>query len=294
MIKLFGGGNKEKRKKQDAKDAGDEARIGVEVSIGWIFSVGKERHARHTGTLLNKRGNMMMFGVYADRGREFDLKQSDVISASFLELKVLYNLNIQIADVRRLLPGEDFEIDRAANQLDSIYGYDKYIIEAVALDSPKKQEMREFFRMRLKIDVYYRIIEESEMESIASGNLKFDFSYAEDAKRDVEKGFGEGEGACQKLTTLDISAGGFRSRHEVPFEPGTLLDCIIIAGYEALPAIAKVLSARPDASGLPGTSEMFDVRAIFCHISEPVRDRVVKYILLQQKQMRSRFLGTKF
>jgi c-di-GMP-binding flagellar brake protein YcgR len=283
MARLFGGKNK-----ADNIEAGHEEEI--EFLPGRIFSLAKERQARHTSKLLNKQGGgRLLFGVYADREYEFDYKENDVVAASFVELKVLYNFNVRILRIRELVSdaGEGFEIDRAANQLDSIHGYRKFIVEAVSLGAPEKQQRREFFRMALKVDIYYKIIMESELADIAGSNMKFNLAAGgEEAKA---AGFLETVGGYQKLTTADISAGGFRCSTEVPLEEGSLLDCIIITGFEALPAIAKALHMRPD----PQNPGLFEIRAIFCKISDSVRDRIVKYILDQQKLLRARFLGTR-
>jgi len=285
MARLFGGKNN-----PDKTNAGYEE--GIEFSPGWIFSLAKERQPQYTGKLLAKQNGRLLLGIYADKQYEFNYKENDVVTASFVELKVLYNFNVRILKVRELETdiGEGFEIDRMANKLDSTYGYDKYIIEAAVLAPPKKQQKREFFRMTLKIDIYYKIIEQQQAEEISSGNLKFEFAAAGAAKEEADLNFLESEGGYLKLTTFDISAGGFRVRSAVSFEEGALLDCIVIAGYEALPATAKILSAKPE----PDNPGIYDVRAIFYEIGNPIRDRIVKFILLQQKQLRSRFLGNRF
>jgi len=282
MAKLFGG-----RNKPDNKNIKQEK---IEFFPGLIFTLSKEGQPAHTGKLLAKQGgDRLLFGVYADREYEFDYQINEVVSAAFAELRVLYGFNIRILTIREpdFDSGEGFDIDEAANKLESIYGYNKYIIEAIALDPPQKQQNRQFFRMTLRIDIFYKIIEEEDIVRSISSNLKFGLAAEAAAKEEGELNFLESEGGYLKLTTTDISAGGFKAKSALNFEENTLLDCIIIAGYEALPAIAKVLRTDPD----PEDPGMYEIRAIFYEIGNPVRDRIVRFILEQQKLLRARFLG---
>lgn len=99
----------------------------------------------------------------------------------------------------------------------------------------------------------------------------------------------EKDGKYSKMTTADLSAGGFRCYTETQFEEGALLNCMLIAGYEALPATAQILSSAPGAE----KPLLYDTRAIFYKLNDEIRDRVVKYIFSKQRQTHSKFYRRK-
>ena len=125
---------------------------------------------------------------------------------------------------------------------------------------PEKTQRREFYRMALEIEIYYKAIEASKDEEY------------------------------QKLTTADLSAGGFKCCGEIKFEEGAFLNCMLIAGYEALPVTAQILKSQPDAEK-PG---LYETRAIFYELNDQIRDRVVKYIFSKQRQAQSKLHKKKF
>ncbi|MCL2096611.1 MAG: PilZ domain-containing protein [Oscillospiraceae bacterium] len=279
MARLFGGD-----KKKTSGNAGEKElkEIEVELRQGHICALSRGRERIFTmAKLLKQQGGRLTLGVYADREYGFYYAEGDIVEASFVQLRVRYKFNIKIIGFREASPendGEDFEIDEASNQLDSIYGYDKYIVEAAAVSLPEKGQMREFFRMPLRISIYYKIMEDGQ-----SGE-----KIKERATKSRGMQYLEEEGYL-KLTTADISAGGFRSRTRAEFTEGGMLDCILIVGYDALPVTAKILKAKPDAND----PYLYDVRAIFCDVSDSVRDKIMKYVLQQQKQQRARFLDSR-
>jgi len=125
---------------------------------------------------------------------------------------------------------------------------------------PEKTQRREFYRMALEIDIYYKAMEAAKEEEY------------------------------QKLTTTDLSAGGFRCCNEIKFEEGVFLNCMLIAGYEALPVTAQILKSQPDAEN----PDLYDTRAIFHELNDQIRDRVVRYIFSRQRQLQSRLHKKKF
>jgi len=139
----------------------------------------------------------------------------------------------------------------------------------------EKTQRREFYRMALEIDIYYKAIEENEAADIGKDSLIFELVPAKNAITD---------GEYQKLTTTDLSAGGFRCCNEIKFEEGALLNCMLIAGYEALPVVAQILKSQPDAE----KPDLYDTRAIFYELNDQIRDRVVRYIFSKQRQAQSK------
>ena len=124
----------------------------------------------------------------------------------------------------------------------------------------EKTQRREFYRMALEIEIHYKAI-----------------------------GAEKGE-EYKKLTTTDLSAGGFRCCNEIKFEEGAFLDCMLIAGYEALPVTAQILKSQPDAEN----PDLYDTRAIFHELNDQIRDRVVRYIFSRQRQAQSKLHKRKF
>jgi len=125
---------------------------------------------------------------------------------------------------------------------------------------PENPQRREFYRMALETDIYYKPM---------------------DAPKEEE---------YRKLKTTDLSAGGFRCRSEIKLEEGEFLNCMLIAGYEALPVTARILKSLPDA----GNPDLYDTRAIFYELDDQIRDRVVKYIFSKQRQAQSKLHKKKF
>ena len=156
------------------------------------------------------------------------------------------------------------------------------MIDDIPEISEQRDERREFYRMPLSIDVYYKVTCTKE----TGGDLnkyRFDSEKAKETKKIADAGILEKEMGYSKLATYDLSAGGFKYRGapDMKVSAGDFLDCLLIINDEALPAAAQILSIMPDEE----YPELYDVRVLVHEISDPARDRVVRYIFAQERQI---------
>ena len=132
----------------------------------------------------------------------------------------------------------------------------KYIFDIIPITTPEKQQRREFYRINLSTDILYYKKTET----------------------------GEGIETEIKMKTLDLSAGGFRAKSKTPIKSGSVLECTVAIGHEALPVSVKILSAKQEDIN-DTKNGLYDVRAIFYDMSDQIRDRIVRYIFARQRQV---------
>lgn len=267
-----------------AKSKAEKNEINIEISEGLTvtFSGGPTdpdsfRPSEYTGKFLKKNNGGIIFGICADKKSGLKLKKGSTVTVSFVEQKSLYSFDARILGIRKAGGDENFEIEDDLSESGGIGKKDKYIAETVPLTAAEKHQRREFFRIPIKVDIYYKPIEAHEEANIANFDLRFEIGSGDNKER-------------LKLTTSDISAGGFKCVTGKQFRPGELLNCMLIIGYEALPAVTQILKIKPDADN----PDLYDVRAIFYKINDQVRDRVVRYIFSQQRQTLSKLSKRRF
>jgi len=286
------GFNKADDKKKKRKKF-DDPQIDVRFNRGQIFMFADETPQsasdpgiKYMGKFLAKSGYRITIGVYAETEMELEYKEDDVVMLSYVDTRAVFFFNARIIGIRAAshdIIGERFDIDpprKDENQ--TIPAYDKYIFDVIPLTVPEKQQKREFFRMTLGIDIYYKLDDPDggddgySLGSLTYNELKYELDHAK-----------EGEDGYVKLRTIDLSAGGFRAKTRLPIESGKILECMIVVGFEALPATVKVLSAKQEDKN-DIQNGLYDVRAIFDNMSDQVRDRIVRYIFAQQRQIQAR------
>jgi len=240
---------------------------------------------KYTGKFLVRKNNLLKLGVCVGRKRKLEYEEEDVVDISYIESKSLYSFNARILKIRKAVASDKFKIDEMMAELGDADGYIRYVFEVIPMTAPEKHQRREFFRMSLGIDIYYKIAEADKAGQIADNDLKFENGKAEVMKKNAENGFLEKDGYA-RLTTMDMSAGGFKCKSETKIEAGTYLDCLIIVEDDVLPAIVQILSSN----AYEDDSDLYDIRALFYKISDPSRDRLLKYIFYKQRQIQSEFL----
>jgi len=241
---------------------------------------------KYTGRFLYKKNNILTIGISAESEQGFEYKENDVVSILIVENKSLYNFDANILAIREAELPDEFEIGDMADEFNNSEKYNKYVVDIVPLTAPQKQQRREFYRMPLGINIYYKIIEADEADKIEAYNLKFEPEKAKKIKKSADEGLLEKENGYLKLTTIELSAGGFKYQSMTNIEAGIFLDCVLIVNDEALPAIAQILSSSPDRQ----YPDLYNMRVLFNKISDPVRAKIVKYIFAQQRQVHSKFL----
>ena len=239
----------------------------------------------------NSDDNALVLGMCAEKRKsDIEYKPGDSVAVSYILLRSLYSFNAKIINIREAVDEDRFDTGDMLNELTSIYGYNNYIFEVAPLTVPEKQQRREFFRMPLKIDIYYKPVSEADVKNMKNSDLKFDPELAKEIKRDADDGTLETDGGYSKLSTIDVSAGGFKCKYHVMIGVNAYLKCMLIVNNEALPVIARIVGVKPDER----TPRLYDLRASFDKISDLVRDRLVKYIFYQQRQLQAKFLKRRF
>jgi c-di-GMP-binding flagellar brake protein YcgR len=138
--------------------------------------------------------------------------------------------------------------------------------------------------MPLQMEIYCKELHENNIGEIKDADLKFETEKAKKHKREADEGILEEEAGYFKIVTADVSAGGFMFKSQFTFEAETYMECMLIVDREALPAVAKVIRSRND-----DILEAQIVHAAFHKISEPVRDRLIKYLISHQRYSQSKF-----
>lgn len=233
----------------------------------------------HTGKFLHKNNNMLTLVICSeikgDSRHCFEYEDDEDISILFTENKCLFCFDARIKKIR---------------EADGSDGFEEFKIDVIPLTVPQKWQRREFYRMPLSTDIYYKITEPDKIKDIiGSGALKFDPDKSKEIKKIAGEGLLEKEMGYSKLTTVDLSAGGFRYHSKEDIKEKIILDCLIIINDEAVPATAQILSSKPDFQ----YPDLYDVRALFEEISDPARDRVVRYIFAQERQNYSKLKNKK-
>jgi len=264
----------------------------IHLSRGQIFMMGDkptrstpEPKIKYAGKFLGKRDHILTLGVCVEKQQELEYKKNDVVDISYIELKSLYSFNAKILGITETLQDDDFEIYDMINELGSVYGYNKYKFDVIPMTEPEKHQRREFYRMPLGIEIYYKTVDAGKVEHITDGDLKFETEHGKEMKKIADSGMFEKEGYL-KLTTMDMSAGGFKCKSEIKAEAEDFWECIFLIKEEALPAVVQVLSSNPDQYD----PSLYDIRAAFYKISDTVRDRLLKFIFFQERQPRSEFV----
>ena len=245
---------------------------------------------KYTGKFLYDNTNVMTVGIGVDTKKTVEYKNDDIISVWFIKSKSLLSFNAKIKNIRKADLSDKFDIDDITSELNSLSKYDKYILDVLPLTEPEHQQRREFFRMAMSIDVYYKITEAEEVDNIICSELKFDPEKANETKKAADSGILEKERGYTKLTTVDVSAGGFKYYSKDKVKDGIFYKCIIIINSEALPAVAQVINSTLDED----YPDLYDVRVLYHGISDSVRDRVIRYIFAKQRQTRSKVFGRIF
>ena len=239
---------------------------------------------KYTGRFLYKHGNIMTAVIWSETLKEFEYRTNDVVSVLYIEHNSLLGFNARLTKVKKATAKEEADIGSMPVEINNIYKYDKYIIDFIPLTGSEKQQRREFFRMPLETEIYYKIIKSGKVKDIDDNELKYDSEKAKKTKKYADKGLLEKDDGYRKFTTAEISAGGFKFKTKMEIEDGTYLDCKLVANDEALPAVIQILGLKPDKDN----PQLYEARAVFYKMSDSVRDRVIKYIFAQQRQSRSK------
>jgi c-di-GMP-binding flagellar brake protein YcgR len=239
---------------------------------------------KHAGKFLYKKGNVMTAGICAETAQGLEYGENEIVYVSYVEdQKTLFGFTAKIHSIREAAPGDGFDIEDMTAELGNLGRYSKYIFELIPASGPERHQRREFYRMPLSVDIYYKVSGILKIELfISGGGLKYDAEKSKEAKKAADEGVFENERGYKKLSTDDLSAGGFKykSKPDREMDEGDFLECVLIINDEGLPAVAQILSLKRCGE----YRDLYEVRALFHKISDPVRDKIVRYIFARQRQ----------
>jgi c-di-GMP-binding flagellar brake protein YcgR len=243
-----------------------------------------EPSGKYAGKFLSQKGNLITAGICVESTRELEYGENEIVDVTYVEQqKTLFGFTAKILSTREAASGDGFEIGDMASDLGNLGKYKKYIFEMIPTSGPERHQRREFYRMPLAIEIYYKISGILKVERLISeGGLKYDAEKSKEAKKAAEQGALEKEKGYLKLVTDDLSAGGFKykSKPDREMDEGAFLECILIVNDEGLPAVAQVLSLKRCAE----FKSLYEVRTLFHKINDSVRDKIVRYIFARQRQ----------
>jgi len=278
----------------------EKIEIDIDLSKDNIFMMGDKPTRlvpgsliKYTGRLLGLKDNIFTIGVCVGVTHGLEYREGDIVDISYIRHKSLYSFDAIIMGMKKASKSEDFKVDEKMdllNESGGSDGYDKYLFNILPITKPEKHQRREFYRMPLRIDIYYKAVDADKLDNITDGSLKFDSDKAKEMKKNADGGLLEKEG-YSKLTTMDMSAGGFKCRNKLKVKTGDFLDCLLMIDDEALPAVVRILSANIDEYDTEADDYYYDIRALFYEISDPARDRLVKYIFYQERQIPSELIN---
>ncbi|MCL2815635.1 MAG: PilZ domain-containing protein [Oscillospiraceae bacterium] len=239
---------------------------------------------KYAGKFLYKKGNVMTAGICVESAQELEYRENEIVYVSYVEAqKTLFGFTAKILGIREASPKDGFDIEDMTSELGSLGKYSKYIFELIPTSGPERHQRREFYRMPLSVDIYYKVSGILKIELfISGGGLKYDAEKSKEAKKAADEGVLETEKGYLKFCTDDLSAGGFkyRGKADKDMDEGTFLECMLIVNDEGLPAVAQILSLKRCGEA----RDQYEVRALFHKISDPVRDKIVRYIFAWQRQ----------
>lgn len=126
------------------------------------------------------------------------------------------------------------------------------VISAYPLRFPYKKQKRSYFRLKTALKIFIKMIDSDDWS---------------------------------KVYTRDISAGGIKCSHSQMLEKGSSVEVKIpnILGETVLKAVV-VRSEKNSARNV----NAYDIAIQFTEIDEAIRDKIVKYILTKQRELRSK------
>lgn len=165
---------------------------------------------------------------------------------------------------------------------------------AVIHQTPVLQQ-REFFRLPITVQVYYRMLrgetDSREAMAFAMEHTPEPYQYAANGHTGKQR-LGANEYARFEnsfnyfsCTTVDLSGGGFRCKLDHKPEIGDQMDCQIVLERDAVPVVAKVVRAAD--MDTPGK---YDISTSFDGINETVRNRIIRHVFEKQRAVTKKMI----
>lgn len=197
-----------------------------------------------------------------------------------------------------LEPGETFQVCFFTNkglyqcqsQVTDRYYEDSLPVAVLKLRSEfEKLQRRQYYRMECVLQLEFGTITEDDLRVMVMQKGELGDRIAKKDGADV------GEQSVKARyypgTILDLSGGGIRFNSEHAAESGDIVAIHVAFAEPALQSLhtlfAKVLTVLP----VPNRSGIFDHRVEFVSITNAERERIIRYIFLEERKRRKREAG---
>ncbi len=149
-----------------------------------------------------------------------------------------------------------------------------YVLVAELMSDLKKYQRRQYYRLECTLDIEYRLLEDSEVETLR-----------EEPER-IQEMIENGE--FTTAIVLDISGGGIRFASEEHLEPGSnlLLNLNIITGNGQ--NVYGVMARNLSSTRIINKEHMYEQRAEYLEITGHTREAIIKFIFEQERRLRKK------
>ena len=275
-------------------------RVDFDISESQTFSIGDlptlttpiptEKYICH---YVDKEKGRLTLGVCILKDSDFIYKKDNKISISYEEFRKthVFTGKIDYISERRDIFNEDEEKEYFKGVVDDemLQKYELLFITVLLTSLPISYDRRDYIRhYSPSWTIYFKIID-NENEGISytdSLNNVYHMSLAQ--LQLMESGKFTTENEYCVLKTLDISAGGFRSKVETQIPVGAELECIILIENEKFPVKGEVLECSLDSQSTQYL-QLYQIRVQFTDISEITQNAILKYIIVEERKVRRRF-----
>lgn len=222
--------------------------------------------SKYMGGVINPESEnegVITCGACLKKSSKFSYHENDIITMAYTCDGKLYMFSTRIIGVHEATAEDIAKInllfhDRLEN-LEKILGPMKFIvIEICVLTEPILHQRRQHPRSKVKWDVYFKFIEPDEeldnAQKIWIENKVFEF----------DRGY-------FKTQTVDVSAGGFKSKIKVYIPQGTNIECIMEIKMGKIKAIGRILSKVVGCSPSHSTPGFYNMRVQFMDLSDSLK-----------------------
>lgn len=198
-----------------------------------------------------------------------------------------------------LEPGETFQVCfythkglyRCQVQVTSRHYEDKLPVVVIKFRSEfERLQRRQHYRMECFLDMEFCELEEEELEQLLweKNNAQRQTEQKEEQDGEEKKEEESAPYSFHTGMTLDISGGGVRFNAEHPAADGSIIAMKIAFPPQEIPLpqllIAKVLTVIP----VPNHTGKYEHRVQFMHIANAERERIIRYIFLEERKRRKK------
>jgi hypothetical protein len=233
-----------------------------------LFEIGDLPTGKHpafvgeyVGGLMSTGNGIMTIGICVKINERLPYRERSEMGVSYGENGDFRLVSSRVESVRDA-DGKDLEILNALfkNRLQSlarVVGAIKFVVaDVIILYELEKQNRRQYLRTAANWTVYFKILNPT--AELTSAQKKW-----------VEEKLFETTHGYLKSTTVDVSAGGYRSTVKVRLPEGIDIDCVIeIMGGDNTKAVGRVRGKVMGCSPNQTRSDHYDMRVKFVDMND--------------------------